>query len=339
MKKNNVVQLLSGLSCLSAVGALLLGGMGTAQAFTASDRSTALSCYNNTFYYTLNSGTQGFYRASDGTGNITSFWQFAEQIELVCDTGNVAAVNQVCAGFTARMGTDWTWNTYNDDLMWASIAFSRAYQLTGNTTYRTLAANGFNVAWNRGWDTVNTGMWWNTNKDVKTGCVNGPGGIAAYLLSVTLGDASYKTKAQQFHTWEINYLYDNATGSVKGSPAGTDFNTYDSGTFAATAYYLGDTSRYPAAGRWVQNHWGVTMQTSGYGSDAGGFNGICLRWLAKTGYNIPYLQACVNNGWAYRNSRGLSDCCWYRRTPDSPTVLYSWDCSSVVVGMLCVPPG
>ena len=152
-------------------------------------------------------------------------------------------VNQACAGFIAINGTDWSGNSFNDDLSWASMAFSRAYMLTGNANYKTYAKNGFDVAYNRGWDTVNGGMWWNTSKTSKPSCANGPGGLAAYLIYMNYGDATYKTKAQAFHTWEINNVYDNTTGSVKGSPGGTDYNTYDSGTFAGTAFYLGDTSR------------------------------------------------------------------------------------------------
>lgn len=317
----------------------MLGGVEAASAWTASEASLAESCYNNNFYYTLDNGAQGYYRTCYGSGTPTSFWQSAEQIELLCDSGNATMVNEACAGFIAINGTSWSGNSYNDDLMWASMAFSRAYMLTGNANYKTYAKNAFDTAYSRGWDTVNGGMWWNTSDNIKTSCVNGPGGLAAYFIYMNYGDSSYRTKSQAFHTWEINNVYDKNTGSVKGSPSGTDYNTYDSGTFAGTAYYLGDTSRGPAAANWVQNHWGAAANwpTFGFGSDAGGFAGICFRWMAKAGYNTAYFQSVVNSVWALRDDEGLVCCNWNSRSPDLDNPLYSWDCSDVVVGMLCLP--
>ena len=157
--------------------------------------------YNNNFYFTLNGGAQGYYRKRYGSGSATSFWQFAEEIEVLCDSADLTKLNQACAGFIAINGTDWSGNSFNDDLSWASMAFSRAYMLTGNSNYKTYAKNGFDVAYTGGWDTVNGGMWWNTSKISKPSCANGPGGLAAYLIYLNYGDSTYKTKAQAFHTW------------------------------------------------------------------------------------------------------------------------------------------
>jgi len=339
MKKDKALLHPRSLWSVLTAALLMLSGLGTARAFTASDAALALTCYNNNFYYTLDSGAQGYYRVEDGSGSPTSFWQYAEQIELACDSGNAAMVNQLCSGFEVVNGTSWSWNAYNDDLMWASIAFDRAYTLTGNTSYLTLSENSFNTSYSRGWDTVNGGLWWNTSDDGKPSCANGPGCIAGCLLYQSTGVSTYRTEAQNIHTWEINNVYDNNTGAVMSSPGSGQYFTYDAGTFVGGAYYLGDTSRAPAAANWVQNEWGTDLQAFGYGSDAGGFDGICIRWLAKAGLKTAFLQSVVNNAWSYRNSRGLVTCCWYQRTPDLPFALYSWDCSSVVVGMLCVPPG
>jgi hypothetical protein len=79
------------------------------------------------------------------------------------------------------------------------------------------------------------------------------------------------------------------------------------------------------------------MQHFGTGADAGGFNGICLRWLGKVGYNPGFLRAVVDNAWAFTNSAQLVSDGWYVPTSDT-NVLYSWDCGSIVAAMFAVTP-
>jgi hypothetical protein len=323
---------------LASIG-LAFAGMQPVTAFTAADATLAWNCWNNTFYFTISSPSSADYWSQEGSTNTPSFWHYAEDLEIAEDRGDVARVNLLCAGFLAKNGTDWSGNTYNDDLMWASIAFSRAYQLTGNTSYRTDAKNGFDLAYSRGWDTAGGGGFFqNTAKNSKPSITDGAGCIAAFLLYQTLADSSYKTKAQAIHSWEQANCYDAATGAVReGPPSTPTYFTYDSGTFAAGAWLLGDTATATNAGDWVQNNWGVTMQHFGQGADAGGFNGICMRWLAKSGYDSTFLRAVCDNAWSMRNSAGLTDQAWYVKTNDTDA-LYSFDCGSMVAAMLCVPP-
>jgi len=321
---------------------VLLGAINTASAISANDQNAAWSVWNNYFYYTLNNNSLGYYRNQEGSGSPTSFWQFAEQIEIAEDAKNVTMVNQLCSGFTQTYGTDWSGNTYNDDLEWASIAFNRAYQLTGNATYLTLAENGFNVAYNRGWDlTYGGGIWQNTadaNGPGKLSCSNGPGCIAAYMIYQNTGNTSYLTKAQAINAWQKANCYDSATGRVRESNVQNNTcYSYDSGTFAGSCWYLGDTATAMKCGDWVQSNWGIQMQHFGTGADAGGFNGICMRWLGKVGYDPGFLRAVCDNAWADRNSVGLVSCYWYSRTSDTDS-LYSWDCGSIVAAMLSVSP-
>lgn len=323
---------------LAAAVALLLAGTLAAPAFTTTDRSLAYGAYNNNMYFTLANGTQGYYRIQDGSGTPTSFWQFAEQIELACDAADTTVVNQLCTGFTTHNGTDWSGNAYNDDIMWAAIAFTRAYLLTGNTTYRTLAKNGFNTAYNRGYDTVNGGMWWNTSKQTKNACVNFPAAIAGYLLYTAGAGSTYRTKGQNCYTWGKNNFFVSSSGLVKDSTVSSASYTYNQGTFGGAAYYFGEGSNATLSFNYVKNTYGTAMQGFGTGSDAGGFNGICLRWMAKAGFDTTYLRNVCNQAWGYRNSRGLTSNDWTQRSSDTAS-LYSWDCSSMVVGLLCVPPG
>jgi hypothetical protein len=169
-------------------------------------------------------------------------------------------------------------------------------------------------------------------------CANGPATIAAYLIYQSTGDSSYLTMAQTINTWQKANNYDAATGRVRESNLQNNTcYSYDSGTFAAACWYLGDTATAMKCGDWVKSNWGIQMQHFGSGADAGGFNGICMRWLGKVGYDPVFLRAVCNNAWAYRNSAGLVNQAWYQPTPDN-TPLYSFDCGSLVAAMFGVTP-
>jgi autotransporter-associated beta strand protein len=319
----------------------VMGAPRTASAFTTIDRDQLWSCFTNAFLFT--SGGRATLRTQEGGNSQMSFWQEAETIEIFEDATNVlgasqvSMVNQLCQSFTSQWGTDWTWNTFNDDLMWASMAFDRAYILTGNTTYRTYAKNAFDFAFSRGWDTTNGGLYQQGSSGGKCTCGNAPGSVAAYFLYQTLNDTNYLTKAQTIYNWMLANVFDPSTGAVEQGPGSQVYFTYDSGNFATISLWLGYTNYAYKAGDWVTNHWGVHMQSFGPGSDGGGMNGIGLRGLARTGHNIPFLQAACDAAWSWRNVRGLTATHWDQRTPDTNQV-YCYDTGSQVAGMMCVPP-
>ena len=320
----------------------LLGGVRTGLAFTASDRNACWNNWNTNFYYTLNNSSQAYYRSIQGTNSPTSFWQSAEEIEIAEDAQDTNRVNLLCTGFIQINGTDWSWNTYNDDLEWASIAFARACQMTGNTSYLTYAENGLNVAYDRGWDTAGGGGIWQNTADAsgpgKLSCANGPACIAAYLIYQNTGNTNYLAMAQTINTWQKANNYDAATGRVRESNVQNNTcYSYDSGTFAGSCWYLGDINTAMKCGDWVRTNWGVQMQHFGTGADAGGFNGICMRWLGKVGYDPGFLRAVCDNAWAYQNSTGLVSDAWYAPTSNT-NALYGWDCGSIVAAMFCVTP-
>jgi hypothetical protein len=143
-------------ACAIVAFVLLLGGSNVVSAFTTGDRDACWSAWTNAFYYT-DVGGRGYFRLQEGTGATMGFFEYALCIQTVEDATNYASIqtnmiNALCAGFTNVNGKDWSWDPFNDDLGWASIAFSRAYQLTGNVQWKTLAKNGFDVAYNRGFD-------------------------------------------------------------------------------------------------------------------------------------------------------------------------------------------
>ncbi len=327
---------------------LLLGGFQTAPAqtartFTALDRAACYSAWMNAFYYTNSEG--GRFRDQEGGDANTSFWQGAEMIEVVEDavTAGVDTTNRVislCTSFTNDNSMNWSWNTYNDDIMWADNAFNRAYQLTGNTNYLNIAKTNFDLAFARGWNTNGGGLY----QDTGTGasfctCGNGPCADAAFLLYTNLHNTSYLTTAWEVYDWMVTNDYVSSTGGVEEGPGNPGvYFTYDQGTFATIAFWLGDTNRAYMVGNFVTNHWGVNMQSFGPGSDGGPMNGICLRGLARTGHNIPFLQAACENAWSWQNIRGLTPTDWSERSPDT-NLLYCADCMSQAAGVCSVPPG
>ena len=81
--------------CVTGSLLLALGAGQTARGFTAADRDLAWQSYKNTFYftYTDSKGARAYFRGKEGdpnsTASATSFWQFAEQIEMTKDSGDV----------------------------------------------------------------------------------------------------------------------------------------------------------------------------------------------------------------------------------------------------------
>lgn len=125
---------------------------------------------------------------------LLQFWQACEQIDALED-GYERTKNAIYKGMVSKLvnvlnevvnGTeDWaSWNKFNDDIMWGVIVLARAFEITGNEGFLTLAQTQFNSVWTRGWDTnLGGGLWWNTDKETKNACVNSPATIAAMYLA------------------------------------------------------------------------------------------------------------------------------------------------------------
>ncbi len=334
---------------------LTLSGTFTASAWRTVDAINAFNDYNSAMYFVL-SGNQGYYRVAQGSGSVDSFWHFAEEIEMVRDatllTNNATYKNmitQLCTGFTTHNGTDWSGDQFNDDLMWGAIAFVRAYDVTGNSSYLTIAENNFNTSYNRGWDTGSGGMWQSTSMVSKNACVNYPATIAGYCIYAAGGGSSYLTKGQNTYNWAQANLFNATTGKVSDSTISGSSFSYNQGTCIGAAYFLGDLNTCALSATYTMNNLGTVVGSYhilpeyGTGGDGGGFNGIFIRWAMRyiTGQGVqstyqPWLQANITQAWSLRRtSDELSWCQWLHQTPSGN--LYAWDCTSTVVGMLTVP--
>lgn len=324
-------------------------------AFWPTDADNIFNSYNNAFYV---GGSNAYYKADTGGGR-ADFWKQAEEIEMVLDsyqrTGNTGTrdmVTALCNGFVAHNGTSWTWNMFNDDIAWAVIAFTRAHQITGNTSFRDRAKANFDAMYARAWDSnLGGGLWWTTDKTSKNACVNGPGAIAAYLLYQALGDSTYLTKAQQIYNWERATLFNASTGAVADSISSSGvvnwswIFTYNQGTFIGAANYLGHVSDATLAANHTKNSLCVNsiLPDSADNGDGAGFNGIFVRWMVKfmndrglqSSY-LPWLQQNANAAWNVRRSGdNLSWCNWRNVTPSGTR--YSFGCVNSVIALQLIP--
>jgi predicted alpha-1,6-mannanase (GH76 family) len=329
----------------------------SAKAFTSADADAAFAAYTKAFYVT-NDGSAIF--ASTTEGGKTFFWERAEELEMVLDTYErttnpacLAVFTNVFNGFIAEHGKTWEQNEFNDDIMWMVIACARAHQLTGNPVFRDTAKTNFDMCYARAWSTnLDGGLWWKTANQSKNACVNGPGAIAAYLLYQIYGDTNYLAKSRAAFEWERAHLFDAETGKIfdninAGGWIGYKSFTYNQGTFVGAANFLGYTNEAKLATDYTQKYlcWHEILPVYPQKGDAGGFNGICVRWIAKfmkdRGLQSSYqkwLQTNADTAW--QNRRSSDNLAWSRwlepTLVDKP--LYSWACSSSVVIMQVVPP-
>ena len=335
--------------------------------WTAADAQAAFNDYNDAFYFNP-SGDNYDYRSAQGSTSTSGFWVGAEEIEMAIDAynqnptaANQTIINQLCNGFTAEFSSDWSGDSYDDDLMWATIAFTRAAQATGNSAWLADAEASFAVVWNRGYDTTfGGGIWWNSAVETAaSGYKNSPANwtfvIAGNLLYQATGDSTYQSEAATIFSWASSNLYNASTGEIydgiNGSGIQNGQYSYNYGiAIGADTFESHATDAANVANYLMNNLSGGTV--GGYnilpnygqgGTDGGGFNGIALRWVGYAWVHgaltnpavLSWAQTNVGLAWAVRNASGLSWNNWFAFTPSGG--LYGWDCSDTLVGMLDIP--
>ena len=348
------------IAVATVVGTILLAAVSRpAAAVTRADADTAVKAYLKAFVRP--NGTSAFIKG-DQNGGDPGFWQEIEEIEGIEDANDRSGgaysteVGALLNGFVKAHGTEWSSNIYNDDICWATIAYTRGYQATGNVAFRTIAKNNFDMMFARAWNPAKGALYWTTRNTSYNSCIECPAGIASYLLRQALRDDGYLSKAQDLFAWEKTHLFDASSGAVSDAVStsgkvGTWASTYNQGTFVGLADFLGDTSDAKLAADYTMNHLGKP-NSSGYmimpeygsgGDNNSGLNSIGLRWIAKFMKDRRlqdtykgWLQANANTAWnVRRTSDDLSWCQWLQPTPGG--VLHSWDCINSVVVLQVTP--
>lgn len=253
----------------------------------------AFNAYNNAFL--VNSGGQTYYKKSINDGTADGTWVASLDILAAEDayerTGSAAhktLVNNLCATWLQNTPVPWTWDGWNDDIGWFSLALIRGYQMTGNSNFLTQAKYGFDMAYARGWDTqYNGGGIWEQQPNMtpagqpinKEALSNNSLGKVACMIYQSTHDQAYLDKAIQIYNWVWGHIYNSTTGQVY---AGIDRNNvvdqgsavYNQGTFVDYANLLyqitGNVNYYNDAKRsidYVKNNMtngGIITNNAGY---------------------------------------------------------------------------
>jgi hypothetical protein len=339
MTTNITLHRLRNVWCALSAAMLLLGGSGTATAFTTADRAAAYGAWKNAFYFTSNG--RGYFRDKEGSGTVQYFWQSGTDMEVVIRAvqlglDSAATVDALCQGFTNNNGVDWSYDTWNDDVSGMSRSMVGAYEITGNRAWLNLAKSGFDLGYSRGFVPGNGGL----NEFVCNGnCLEATettDGIIASCrkLAQYLPDSSYSTKAQGLYSYLVNYTFNPTTGMVMGTPqSGVSSQApSDYGFFMQCAVLYGNTAYAQKASSYQRANWDICMSQWDSGA-----NGICLRGWGTTGIDVPYAQQVCDNAWGFRNSRGLTSYLWTTRLSDA-TPVNTYDAMQLVMGMLNLPP-
>jgi len=248
-------------------------------------------------------------------------------------------VSNLLNTFIADNGSDWSWDSWNDDVAWAIIPFIRGYQITGNITYLTIARQNWNMVWDRGWDNVvGGGVWENQDKFSKAALSNDPTIIAGCFIYESIGDETYLTRCKQIYTWVRSNLFNAGTGVVNealtnASTLQPSDNAYNCGSFinaAASLYketkdiqYLNDAQ---IAADHIISKFGV-MNEEGDG---------CVRGIAKLArennlgnkYNPWLVRQCIASWNNRRADYNISNNDWRSPTPTGEQ--FAMQCVSAV---------
>lgn len=367
-----------GASCaFAAILLLLVGCVGSTLAsaqWTVANTETAWSAYQSHFQCN-NSQGHNIFAAVSGTCSPTGFWTEAELIEMAVD-GTVWAqtndsselvyfkdeVNSLCSGFEDQHGTDWSSDKYDDDLMWATIAFLRAYIVTGNSAWLGPAETNFQTVYNRGLAS-NGGIYWYSG--CESGCsswyekspANWTFVIAGYGLSSYSGNSTYKNEAAGVYNWAIANLYNSSTGEIYD---GVNSNGQTTGEYSynygiaigavqdasGSKSIIGNIANYLMYD--LPNYAGTVggyniLPNYGQGNqDGSGFNGIALRWVGNANAHgnvssavVAWARTNVTQAWAERNTS--TNLIWNDWMSPTTGTEYAWDESDAVVGMLDIP--
>lgn len=157
---------------------------------------------------------QNWYNINSGNWNSMNRWQWANAVDALENTYTRTNGMEYGYAMTDTYDQNASGNFINDagydDEGWWALAWIRAYDLTGNSRYLSMAKTIFSDMATNGWDTTTCGggMWWNKAKTYKNAITNELFlTIAARLHQRTPGDGgggSYLDWANKEWTWFSN---------------------------------------------------------------------------------------------------------------------------------------
>lgn len=232
----------------------------------------AFEAYNKAFLLTKN-GLQ-YYRFTLISEEKDYFWGQALDIQMAEDvywrtkssTHANLIKNLLNAFISQNVGTtppgEWGWNDFNDDILWAGLAFARGYQITSEEVFLEKAKYAFDLMYDRGWDEeLGGGIWWrqlpeNEEERAKSALSNSPAVILGCYLYEFTENGDYLVKCDKISKWLLNTLYRSSDGGVyehiKATGKLSDYgNVYTNGAFVEAMTYMhkitGENKYYDAA--------------------------------------------------------------------------------------------
>ena len=353
--------------------------------------------FNKAFLILKGSGGEdnnnSYYRTDLSTTHWLYFWQQALVVLMVCDryefrgdTDVKSLINDVTYAFFeherssanwrdarqnqdfARIAqenqlSDWTWNDYNDDLLWAGLMFIRAYLITENKLYLEQAKWDWDLLYSRGWsDDLGGGIWWSVKKEEKSGLSNNPAVCMACYLYEATGDEKYLEQAKKIYDWIKSKLYNNdgsvderitADGSLPHA-----YNVYNQGTFiegASLLYkitsdqkYLEDAqktieyvmvnlvtndgimSRWKVDGTWQSEFARGIARLLQIEPKLWKYEGVYTNEKKKITY-FDWMRLNADAAWNTRDKvNNISGCKWDEQTPTYPSEGKTWESDACV---------
>lgn len=257
---------------LSTLLALVLGGfVATPQMLAAAlgpnDAEDMYDAFNSAFLTT--DGDDVYYKKALDDDDADETWTACLDIfgaqdayDRTGDDDKKTLVNDLMTTWLKNTPPPWDWDGWNDDLGWFTLALIRGYQITGTEDFLEQAKNGFDYAFERGWDTeFNDGGIWEENPDyldspddaTKEALSNDSLGKVACLIYQSTNDTDYLDKCQQIYDWVRTHIFEPDTGRVntgieQDGTVDTGTAVYNQGTFLDWANILykitGDNDTY-----------------------------------------------------------------------------------------------
>lgn len=231
--------------------------------------------------------------------------------------------------------SEWAWNDFNDDILWAGLAFARGYQITNEVIFLEKAEYAFNFMYDRGWDTaLGGGIWWRMSPDsederAKSALSNSPAVVLGCYLYEFTGKTDYLTKSIAIGDWTMKTLFRDDNGGVyehiKATGALSDYgNVYTNGTFVEAMAYL---HRITEEGKYYD----AAMKATDFVREYRTTDGVISRnWRAGT-WQSEYLRGAgnfirENNLWGtyYEWLRKNANAAWNAQRTDLGITWNDW---------------
>lgn len=323
---------------------------------TAGQADTSIKAYNTVYW---NASNKTYYKLDNKSG-LLDYWMWAHAWECEMDayerTKDTAYFNKMkdnYTGFAAKYGLTMSNNNYNDDIAWWILAATRAYDLTSDTLYKSMAKKNFDWMLSTQWDTVyGGGIWWknkwnSTDVRQKNACSTIPMAIAGFKLAKQLNDSTYAAKAKSLLLWVIKRMY-RPTGEIADriQANGTRDSvvwgplSYTHGIFIDAAYQMflstKDSTYFKDAIATCDYFHKVKCDSLGIMPDEAPVNGTAnnindagmyktvfvhylMRFLidAKQTQYLPWMTTNATSMW--KNRRTSDNLMWFRWSTPAPT--------------------